>query len=363
MAASLRCKTGFSRSPKALCLAILTSCCFASLGVQAQTFTSFDAPNAGSGKNQGTEPVAINQSGEIVGSYIDSSNALHGFVRSASGTITEFDAPGLTDTGAGAINSSGQIVGSGNHDSRIRGTVEGFLRSPSGTISGFQPPSALLTFPAGINDRGQIAGTYLTGGSVYHAFIVVISGGISSYTLFDEPDASDAPGHGTFVTGINASGEAAGYYVDATVGAIHGFTRDSKGNFTSFDAPGAGTILDAGTVPTSINRSGEMTGYYTDNNYQAHGFIRDAAGNFTDFDPSGSTGTDALRINDGGEIVGYWESGASLVSGFVRAASGALTSYTVPVPNTATYLYSVNDAGQMIGIYADLNGTYHGFVQ
>ena len=363
MAASLRCKSGFSRSPKALCLAILTSCCFASLGVQAQTFTSFDAPNAGSGKNQGTEPVAINQSGEIVGSYIDSSNALHGFVRSASGTITEFDAPGLTDTGAGAINSSGQIVGSGNHDSRIRGTVEGFLRSPSGTISGFQPPNALLTFPAGINDRGEIAGTYLTGGSVYHAFIVVISGGISSYTLFDEPDASDAPGHGTFVTGINASGEAAGYYVDATVGAIHGFTRDSKGNFTSFDAPGAGTIVDAGTVPTSINRSGEMTGYYTDNNYQAHGFIRDAAGNFTDFDPPGSTGTYATRINDGGEIVGYWEDSAALVSGFVRSASGAITSYTVPVPNSATYLYSVNNAGHLVGIYADLNGTYHGFVQ
>ena len=106
-----------------------------------------------------------------------------------------------------------------------------------------------------------------------------------------------------------------------------------------------------------------MTGYYTDNNYQAHGFIRDAAGNFTDFDPSGSTGTDALRINDGGEIVGYWESGASLVSGFVRAASGALTSYTVPVPNSATYLYSVNNAGHLVGIYADLNGTYHGFVQ
>jgi hypothetical protein len=44
--------------------------CAAPLGAQAQTFTSFDAPDAGSGKNQETEPIAINQRAKIVGSYM-----------------------------------------------------------------------------------------------------------------------------------------------------------------------------------------------------------------------------------------------------------------------------------------------------
>jgi hypothetical protein len=95
----------------------------------------------------------------------------------------------------------------------------------------------------------------------------------------------------------------------------------------------------------------------------AHGFIRDAAGNVTDFDVSGASETEGASINDAREIVGQWTNSTSLVSGFVRSASGAITSYTVPVPNNGTYPYSVNDAGQMTGLYVDLNGAFHGFVQ
>jgi len=52
------------------------------------TITAIDAPNAGSGKNQGTFPASINAGGDIAGMYFDANNAYHGFVRSATGTIT-----------------------------------------------------------------------------------------------------------------------------------------------------------------------------------------------------------------------------------------------------------------------------------
>jgi hypothetical protein len=355
-------KPGFSRSPTIIFLSIAVLCWVAPL--TAQTFTPFSAPDAGTGNQQGTAGIAINPGGVITGYYIDGNNGHHGFVRSASGVLTEFDPPHLTETFSGAINRGGQIVGDGLHDETHFGIYYGFLRSANGDISPLSVSGAFETFPAAINDSGEIAGTANISPGVWHGFLATISGGRQKYALFEEPNAAKTiPGRGTFASGINANGEVVGYYDDASLGVFHGYVRDHNGNFTSFDAPGAGTIVSSGTFALAINRSGEVAGYYTDNNYVAHGFIRDAAGNITDFDPPGATYTYAASINDAGEIVGQWSNSASLVSGFVRSASGVITSYTAPVPNNGTYLYSVNDAGRMTGFYSDLNGAFHGFVQ
>jgi hypothetical protein len=42
---------------------------------------TFDAPNAGTGRGQGTSPLSINNSGAITGWYIDSGYQHHGFLR------------------------------------------------------------------------------------------------------------------------------------------------------------------------------------------------------------------------------------------------------------------------------------------
>jgi len=70
MTPSSRCKARLSQSWKLLSLIIAALCCAAPLA--AQTFTSFDAPDAGHGVIQGTVPWAINQKGVIAGYYIDS---------------------------------------------------------------------------------------------------------------------------------------------------------------------------------------------------------------------------------------------------------------------------------------------------
>lgn len=330
----------------------------------AQTFTPFNAPDGGTGSDQGTVGVAINTSGAITGYYIDSNNNHHGYVRSANGAITEFNPPNLTEIFCAAINSSGQVVGDGLHDQIHFGDYYGFLRNANGNIGSVSISNAYETFPAAINQGGEIAGTALIAPGVYHGVLATISGGTQKYTVFHEPNAATTtPGEGTWATGINNSGEIAGYYNDAATGVFQGYIRDHNGNFTSFAAPGAGTVFSSGTFVLALNGSGEVAGYYTDNTYVAHGFIRDAAGNVTDFDVSGASETEGASINDAREIVGQWTNSTSLVSGFVRSASGAITSYTVPVPNNGTYPYSVNDAGQMTGLYVDLNGAFHGFVQ
>ena len=55
------------------------------------TFTTFDAPGAGTGSYQGTYPFAINPEGAITGLYVDASNMYHGFLRDRDGTFTTFD--------------------------------------------------------------------------------------------------------------------------------------------------------------------------------------------------------------------------------------------------------------------------------
>src|SRR5271157_3965709 len=121
----------------ALALAImLVPAVLATGSAQAQTFTTFDAPGAGTGAYEGTAPFSINTAGDIAGTYKDSvaGHVAHGFVRAADGTITPFDA-----SGAGTGKNQG-------------------------------------TFPISINTAGVIAGYYSDTSNVYHGFVRAADG-------------------------------------------------------------------------------------------------------------------------------------------------------------------------------------------
>jgi len=55
---------------------------------------TFSAPGAGAGIFQGTEPMSINSAAIITGFYRDANYVSHGFVRAANGTISTFNVPG-----------------------------------------------------------------------------------------------------------------------------------------------------------------------------------------------------------------------------------------------------------------------------
>jgi hypothetical protein len=61
-----------------------------SASAQQGTFITIDAPGA----YQGTYASAISAAGDITGYYQDINGVVHGFVRSAHGRMTTFDAPG-----------------------------------------------------------------------------------------------------------------------------------------------------------------------------------------------------------------------------------------------------------------------------
>src|SRR5271155_2303948 len=99
------------------------------------TFTPLSGFPAGT---YGAQAYAINDAGQIVGSYADSNGVLHGYLLS-NGTPTTLDVlsagPG---TQAFGINDSGQIVGEyfGTNNGGVGwgGDVHGFLYSNGGYI-------------------------------------------------------------------------------------------------------------------------------------------------------------------------------------------------------------------------------------
>ena len=82
---------------------------------QGSTFTIIDVTGAGTGSMQGTIALAIDAAGDVTGTYLDSNRVAHGYVRTANGTISTFDAPGA---GTGTTYRGTLDKESGNHPNR-----------------------------------------------------------------------------------------------------------------------------------------------------------------------------------------------------------------------------------------------------
>ena len=59
----------------------------------AGAITTFSAPGAGTGLNQGTVDGPINTGGLAVGYSLDSGTVAHGLLRTATGSLVIFNAP------------------------------------------------------------------------------------------------------------------------------------------------------------------------------------------------------------------------------------------------------------------------------
>jgi hypothetical protein len=101
-------------------------------------------------------------------------NRNHGVVRSHTGSLTIFDAPGpdtISNHGPWplSINPAGVIAG---YYGDANGVWHGFIRAPSGAFTTFDAPGAVQgTQPFGINPAGVIAGTYYDASFVGHGFL------------------------------------------------------------------------------------------------------------------------------------------------------------------------------------------------
>jgi probable HAF family extracellular repeat protein len=157
----------------------LTACVISPAHSASYVFTTLDDPLATN--RTGTFAQAIDNNGQVVGYYYDSSGDAHGFLYSGGSYITVDYRPGTANqTFPESINAKRQIVGWYND----RSSDHGFLYS-GGIFTALNDPLATVnTFARAINARGQIVGYYqngvIGGGLVNHGFFY--SGGTYTFT-------------------------------------------------------------------------------------------------------------------------------------------------------------------------------------
>jgi uncharacterized membrane protein len=340
-------------------------------GPPPPTFTTIDAPGAGTTTPEGTFATEATTNGNVVGYLIDANGVFHGFVRTSIGVFAIIDAPG-----ADTIQNGGTLVTEMNTPGEAVGyySAQGFLHSytisSGGVLTEFDPPNTSGSSVLCINDSGVIAGGVIDVNG-YHGYV---RGSDGTFTLID-PTGNPSGIQSVLPYGINASGSITGEYTDAN-SVYHGFLRDPSGNITLLDAPGAGTAANEGTELVGINASGVIVGGINvgviNGVNTTHSVVRNADGSFTVFDPpqAGAHSSFAEGINDDGVVVGAYRDANLVRHGYIRQLDGTFTSFDDPdaaqLPvtdmNLGTYPHGINADGEVAGLYTDANGVRHGFI-
>jgi probable HAF family extracellular repeat protein len=249
-------------------------------------------------------------------------------------TLTFFDVPGSTSTGAAGINNAGQIVGSYNDST---GRRHGFLDT-SGVFTTLDFPGSTFTAPTGINNLGQIVGFY-SGGVFLYA-----NGTFSNLPIAasDFPFPFNWPGQ----VAINDSGQIVGTTADD-----HGFLY-ANGQLTFL--PILPTRLNIpGTAALSINNAGVIAGSFQLPDEGTESFIYQN-GQFTF--PGGGLSSAVYGINNAGDYVINYTGGCG--GSFLRMGGTFLE--LPPGPYASCFFgfaRGLNDADQIVGSY-----DFHGFL-
>ena len=305
----------------------------ASRSLAQYTYTTIDAPGAApdqviGGAYGGTYPLSINNSGEIVGYYVDSTNGHHGFVY-INGSFTTIDYTGCANASGTVfrgVNNSGEIVGH-------CGVSEGLsFVYQNGTFAVINPGPNLSIFEAsGVNDSGQIVGLGLIAGTANAGGYVYSNGSFAALNMY-------------WPLAINSAGEIGGYY-------------DNSGIFTgALFSGGVYSGIPNSELVSSINSFGQIIGLYS----SGGSFLYDS-GNFTTLiDPAGTQGagsTMANGINDLGVIVGSLWDPAYGYHGFIAVPNTPSASITLSATSNGSAVSTVG-SGSVVKLTA--SATYGG---
>jgi uncharacterized membrane protein len=273
--------------------------------------------------------------------------------RATAYTFTTINIPGSEAFG---INDEGQIVGlfintsiqpseqgfDYNSSTRVFSTIP-TLRNPAFTLS---PYSAA----AGVNNLNQVVGSSDALGFLYNSGV---------FTIINVPGSINVPnGAPTLPTGINNVGQIVGTYYTSSVSSpdppTFGFL-DTNGVFSTISVPGS-----PATAANGINDAGQIVGSFRSGDFRSgHGFLENN-GVFTTIDVPGSSFTTAEGINNLGQIVGSFNNSAGFEEGFLDI-NGIITTINVPGA-VYTAVGGINDAGQIVGSFIDANDQGFAFV-
>ena len=263
--------------------------------VTFEILATFDYPEA-----LHTFPSGINESGVVVGSFINGLNQTQSFVRFADGTFSDpIVYPTAQSTYLSDLNNTGTMCGSYLLD----GTYHGFFLSGS-TFTNFdlRTPNTLLR---GVNDAGNFSGTTIDRG------FVSIDGTLA---MFDIPKQAIIDAYS-----INSSNQVVGGAV-----AVHGFEieysfrRDPDGKIVwPIRAPGF-----RNTGMFGVDDTGRMVGFVTSHDAPTQAVFLRPPHRFAFFSYPGAIFTEFTDINTGGKICGTYDSPDGKAHGFIVLVRG-----------------------------------------
>ena len=181
-------------------------------------FTAISYP-----KSTGTEATGINDKGEVVGLYLDSSGVSHGF-RYANKKYTAINVKGAAQTAAWAVNNAGDVAvysGTSFSGGALLCPCAGYLLKGTKFIKVTDPNAGssgnVVHAP---NNKGDIDGTYYDSSGLTHGFL--LHGG--KYYDVNDPNGPTA----TRADGLNDKLEIVGRYTNSSSGATVGFKATTK---------------------------------------------------------------------------------------------------------------------------------------
>jgi uncharacterized membrane protein len=247
-------------------------------------------------------------------------------------------------------------------------------------FTSFDPSGSVGTFPVGINNNGLIAGQYIDAEGMVHTFLLRDG----KYTIVDVPGAAY-----TLASQPNMQGQVALAYLGPPDYYFHQALY-SKGEFTFLpDAPGQLNVSPAG-----LNSDGHISGvvWSDDTATVQHGYVWDGA-TFSIYDHPNTDipFTVPWGINNQGLIVGQYNTSDGVIHGFLKSGDAYFdvivgtygdvatnpfgfgcshgfmfwkqTYMTFDYPDAqVSYAMGVNDKNQIVGLYVDTAGNYHGYL-
>ncbi|MBS0642420.1 MAG: PEP-CTERM sorting domain-containing protein [Acetobacteraceae bacterium] len=250
----------------------------------------------------------------------------------------------------------------------LLGAAIGVLAAPAAKAAEFtfyDIPSSLGTVATGVNDSGQVAGYYQT--EVQDPNPRSVNRGFTSTVATPGVVATvHAPGYdATQLFSINNAGVSAATLVPIlaagpppTTGGTVGATYNGVFSPPIFPPQAVdGPLKNA--FAQGVNTAGTVVGYYRDTASTTTFGFTFAGGVYTNPISNGGQPTFLTGINGAGTAVGYYQGGGTTHG----ITYNGLFSADIDVPGATdgTFATGLSDGGEVVGYFIDGSGT-HGFV-
>lgn len=216
-------------------------------------------------------------------------------------------------------------------------------------------PNSISTNIFGVNDKGIATGSWLDTSGVEHGYVGSPSG--SGYTIFDDPNE---PRPGTEPRGISDGGYICGFGSSSTNKTASYVTWERDNNGTITEVTKGGTVLNS--LCQGLNTREEFAGSYVNSSLATLGYLGRNAKYAKGVALSGitNTGVAARGVDNAGDVVGWYADTNGVQHGFLLSGG---TASTIDVPGAAdTELEGINNKGQISGQSKAPSGRIRGFI-